>query len=172
MRSTWWCLPLALAGCTSNGGGGGDTCVPNSVPAFRVALSADGAALPPDVAVEVVFGGGDETWSLADAAAPHKSVFCHLPSDAGAADAGADDANDGADADDAGDADDASERGADGGLAGGLTGGLVCELWTSGAARIVVRASGFATLDRGLAAQSDACGLVTSEIALALDRAD
>ena len=147
-------LALAVAqgaaGCSSGSSPSDPTCPAGDRPAFHLVIDAAGAQLPPDTAIEVVFGGGDETWTLA-APAAGKSVFCKP---AGTGDAGVSDGDEG----DAGDA---------GGAAA-----IACDLWTSGAAEVKVRATGWATLDRELTAESDACGLVTTQVTLSLEHTD
>ena len=151
MRAPLLVLAVSLAGCASRAEPAAAECVAGSRPAFRLTLSAEDGPLPADTALEVVFGGGDETWAAADPGAPGKSVFCRP----GLADPGAD-----ATPPDASFPD------------GGAIDAITCELWTSGAARVTVHASGYADVDRELAAESGACGLVTKDVAVVLERGD
>jgi hypothetical protein len=135
-------LVVAFAGCSSPSPGDGEACPAIAHAAFHVELRAEGGALPPDARIRVVFGGGEETWALDAPSAVHESVFCR--------------ARDAADAET-----DAGPKAA-----------LACELWTSGAAQVEVSAAGFATLSRDLEAEADACGIVTTDVELVLERGD
>jgi hypothetical protein len=142
-------------GCTVHHDPENSPC-PGPQPAFRLEVRrASGEALPGDTSVEVIFdGSGQETFSLAAPAASLQVTFCGVVPAGAEPDAGAIDAGDSNDT--------AGVR------------SIRCDLWTNGAAKVTVKASGLRTESRELEAHTNTCGVVTtpSEIALALPSLD
>lgn len=95
--------------------------------------------LPPDTTVRFVYGGGEETYSVAAPTEP-EVVFCEpiVASAAGGAEAGAGGNGNGELP--------AGGAGGGGSAAADIT-ELVCELWTGGTTRIEVTARGYQPLD-------------------------
>lgn len=139
--STIAALALILAGC-GHGDGAPVSCDAGPRAAFEVRVSALAGALPGDAKLAVRYGGGTEEVALAAPPSSPRVVFCRLER----ADAGAP---------------------GDGGP-GGDVHAAVCDLWTSGAAAVTVRATGYPELARELDAERDDCGIRTVPVELVL----
>ncbi len=108
--------------------------------------------MPDDLTIEVTYGGGVEKFDARQPDGTPTSVFCTVDY---ASDGGQDASVD----QDAGGSDGAIDH-------------VECELWTDGAAKVVVKASGYPDVERTLSAKSDSCGLITSDEEIELERGD
>lgn len=121
---------VAALACLAGGGcSGGETverCT-GTGPTFHLVVSSPDGPLPPDTTIRVRYGGGVETFALADPGRPGDAVLCRAtgPGDA-TLDAGAAEA-------------------------------IACDLWTDGAAHATVTAGGYPAVERDLVASPDGC---------------
>jgi len=99
-------------------------------PDFLVTIGAEAAPLPSDVSVTVDYGGGRETYTLADPSSP-QVLFCEAQLASGAAGA-------------AGATDDSVAH-------------LVCRLWTEGPALLEVSAADYEPINQELRLEPDVC---------------
>ncbi len=135
---------LAIAGCSSPPS---THCTP--VPAFHLTVgTADELPLPGTTTVQIRYGGqSEETFRLDAPASSPQALFCHGMGGAGAAGAG----------------------GSGGGASGQGADRIECELWTDGAAQVIVEAPGYERYDQELAAtKDDQCGAKTTEAQVTL----
>lgn len=138
-------------------------------PAFVVSIRAESGPLPADMDLHVHYGAGDETYTLGKPPQNPDVVFCtEVAADS---DAGADAAEAGPSSPD-GASDDGGAEGAALAQVPGPVGSLVCELWTQGAATIVIEASGYRRIESTLKAHRDSCGIETHEQAFVLQEPD
>lgn len=141
------CVPLVLGGCSSDDAGS-ERCPPaHSHPTFRLRVRAATGPLPPDVRITVKYGSGVEEFDATSPPVDPQAVFCQF------------------------------ERSDSDALEGGHRRGdrpqaVLCELWTDGAARVHVRASGYEDIERDLVPETDRCGLVLTVEELVLERQD
>jgi hypothetical protein len=189
-------VALFTAGCSTPSDG---VPCPRREAAFRLELTAPGAAMPADTAIEVAYqGSGTETFSLmatrqnedvccrlgvpTDGPLPHVSCVKNppsfVPTDASRP-------NDGGDALSSGDVPDAMTTTSGAGGAGDgatqasasgarKTTALFCELFTNGPATIHVTASGYPVLDQELKSKlrEDNCGVRTVDVRVVLPGPD
>lgn len=158
IRLTWWIGAASLCLLLSSGCSSPERRAPcpRRAPAFRLQLTAEGGDLPPDTRIDVLYGGNQEgTYSIASGIGRNDDVCCvigtptagalpHVPC--------------------------VESSLPDGGGAAAI----LCELWTDGAAEVVVTASGYAGLDRTLApvVNNPGCGVDTVDQHLLLSRGD
>lgn len=118
------------------------TC-PGPRPAFQLKVQTfDGRPLPPQTRLVVEYGGsGEESFQLGAPNGSPQVVFCQ-PSQQGAAGA----------------------SGAAGAGGASPLAELRCDLWTDGAANVIVEAEGFATFRQTFPAKTSDCGILTSAI--------
>lgn len=137
-------LLLAAVACSEQQAPPSDTC-PGPRPAFSLHVErADGELLPADTTLTVSYGGSaQERFALDDPPTAPQVVFCRVVPEGAALDGGVVDL--------------ASLD------AGTHIKALVCELWTDGAANVSVEASGLAPFTQTLVAQTDECGITTTE---------
>lgn len=141
---------------------------------FHLVLDAADGPVPGDIVIDVKYGSGEETFDAKNPDGTPEVVYCRLEFDGVEMDASADVAEGGDD----GDASDLDARGDGPGGPHGDGGPnrtiarVVCDLWTDGAADVHITASGYPEVERELSAERDACGLVLSEVAITLERAD
>ncbi len=156
-------LAAGLLGCGPDAAPAAGPCDGKNRPAFRLILTAGGAPLPGDLELRVRYGGGSEEYSLSDPDSTPRVVFC-APATA-----------------DGGSAPQNTSSGSDAGADAGATPvppstieALACELWTSGAATVIVEASGYQTIETRLEAEIDtACDdIVTKNVPLDLAGSD
>ena len=142
---------LLSAGC-SPGHGSDDPPCPGPKPAFRLEVRrTNGEDLPADTSVRVAFdGSGEETFSLTKPTASLQVTFCGVLPEGSDPDGGLIDAG----------------TPLEGGV--GIR-AIRCDLWTNGAAKVTVAATGLGTETRDLEAHTTDCGVETtaSEIDLA-----
>jgi hypothetical protein len=117
-------------------------------PAFLVRISAPTHSLPADTRLLVEYGAGEEEYRLDSPPERPDVVFCTLLSPEP----------------DAGSMIEVE--------AGAAVQELLCELWTQGAATLIVRATGYPTQELTLRADRDECGIVTVDYAVVLQAAD
>jgi hypothetical protein len=146
-------VTAAAIGTACSSSSPASTCPPPySHATFRLTVEADSAPLPHNVVITVKYGSGEEVY---DAEHPNQSpqvVFCgQVQADGGAIDEDASDQ-------------DASQPSA--------AGAIVCDLWTDGAATVMVTAPGYADTQQDLKADSDECGLKLTLATITLEQSD
>ena len=96
-------------------------------PAFLLTLRAVPGPLPEDIELTVEFGGGSESYKLADPVHSQETVLCEIETE----DAGTS-------------AEGGVEAGADAGASPAVA--LHCEVWSQGAAKVTVTATGYPSI--------------------------
>lgn len=139
---------MLLGACTPSEEPG--SCPDEVPPTFSITVRADEGPLPADTVLTLQYGGGVETYDLAEPGTEHSVMFCDPePAAHGVGGAG-------------------GAAGAGGAPASSTTEALRCDVWVEGAATIRVSGGEYPDLSQELQGEANDCGPETVQEELIL----